>query len=60
MTRPSCADGDFLFALEVIRVLVEVVLVVGRVLARRRFSASAEHARPVLIVGIAFRGDGDR
>jgi hypothetical protein len=46
--------------LEVIRVLVEVVLVtvvVGKVLARRRFSTSA---RPVLIVGCAFRGVGDK
>ena len=42
------------------RVLVEEVLVavvVGRVLARRRFSTSA---RPALIVGSGFRGDGDR
>lgn len=49
--------------MEVIRVLVEVVLVtvvVGRVLARRRFSTSAEHVRPVLFVGTALRGDGDR
>ena len=45
---------------EVIRVLVEVVVlltVVGKVLARRRFSTSA---RPVLIVDGAFRGEGDR
>lgn len=45
---------------EGIQVLVEVALVtvgVGKVLARRRFSTSA---RPVLIVGSAFRGDGDR
>ena len=49
--------------MEAIRVLVKAVLVtvvVGRVLARRRFSTSAEHARPVLIVGTVFRGDGDR
>lgn len=42
-------------------VLVTVVLV-GIVLARRGFSASgflAERTRPVLIVGAAFRGDGD-
>ena len=44
----------------VIRVLVAVALVtvvVGKVLGRRRFSTSA---RPVLIVGSAFRDDGDK
>ena len=46
--------------MEGIRVLVVVALVtvvVGKVLGRRRFSTSA---RPALIVGSGFRGDGDR
>jgi len=64
--RPSRADGDFVFVVEVFRVLVEVVLVtvvLGKVLARRRFSTSVslpKRARLELIIGAAFRGDVDR
>jgi len=64
VATPSRADGDFVFVV-VFRDLAEVVLatvVVGRVLVRRGFSTSvflAERARPVLIVGAAFRGEGD-
>lgn len=65
VATPSRADGDCVFVAVVFRDLAEIVLVtvvVGRVLARRGFSTSvflAERARPVLIVGAAFRGEGD-
>jgi len=65
MTRPSRLEADSVFVVEVFRALVVVLVTVvtGRVLARRGFSASvflAERTRPVLFVGAAFRGDGDR